>query len=342
QEPGFIRCAVSFAYEGATYRGAGSAGFAPNQIQPTVDHPDDFDSFWDAAKAELAKIPMDEIVTLQPELCTSEIDVYHVNLQNVKMPGSWRGNSRFYGMLSVPKAEGKYPAILAVPGAGIRPYGRDDRAANGVIVLRVGIHGIPVNRDPEVYQSLATGALAGYQNFNLNDPDGYYYKRVYLGCVRAIDYLFTLDKFDGETLAVNGGSQGGALSIVTAGLDDRVKYLAAYYPALSDLTGYVHGRSGGWPHMFDQDLDDATVKRWSKTVSYYDVVNFARRVEVPGWYSWGYNDNVCPPTSMHAAYNVIPGRKEWSPYYETEHWTFPEQREEGNAWLYSQLEVSDN
>ncbi len=342
KEPGFVRCAVTFEYAGETYRGAGSAGFAPGQIQPTVDHPEDFDEFWNNAKAELAEIPMDPIVTLQPDLCTAEIDVYHVNLQNVRMPGAWRGNSRFYGMLSVPKAPGKYPAILAVPGAGIRPYGRDDRAANGVIVFRVGIHGIPVNMDPEVYQSLATGALAGYQNFNLDDRDWYYYKRVYLGCVRAIDYIYSLEKFDGESLAVNGGSQGGALSIITAGLDDRVDYLAAYYPALSDLTGYAHGRSGGWPHMFRGDLDKTTLERWSKTIAYYDVVNFARRVEVPGWYSWGYNDNVCPPTSMHAAYNVIPGEKEWSPYYETEHWTFPEQREEGNGWLFSKLEITND
>jgi hypothetical protein len=49
---------------------------------------------------------------------------------------------------------------------------------------------------------------------------------------------------------VTVGSQGGALSIVTAALDSRVRGLAAYYPALSDVTGYLHNRAGGWPHMF--------------------------------------------------------------------------------------------
>jgi len=39
------------------------------------------------------------------------------------------------------------------------------------------------------------------------------------------------------------------------------------------------------------------------------VVNFARRVKVSGLYSWGFNDETCPPTAMYSAYNVIPGQK---------------------------------
>jgi cephalosporin-C deacetylase-like acetyl esterase len=70
--------------------------------------------------------------------------------------------------------------------------------------------------------------------------------------VRAVDYIFSLPEFDGSTIAVTGGSQGGALSIVTAGLDSRIKYLAAFYPAMCDFTGYLYGRAGGWPHMFNE------------------------------------------------------------------------------------------
>jgi cephalosporin-C deacetylase-like acetyl esterase len=242
-------------------------------------------------------------------------------------------------MLSVPKKPGKYPAILNVPGAGVRSYGRDDRAAVGVIVFKVGIHGVPVNLPEEVYQDLGAGALSGYQNFNLDDKDLYYYKRVYLGCVRAIDFIFSLPEFDGGTLAVTGGSQGGALSIITAGLDQRVKYLAAYYPALSDVTGYLQGRAGGWPHMF-ADYDQEKYPDWVETVGYYDVVNFAKKLTMPGWYSWGYNDHVCPPTSMYAAYNSITAAKELHPFLETEHWTFPEQREQGDQWLYQKLGIT--
>ncbi len=40
------------------------------------------------------------------------------------------------------------------------------------------------------------------------------------------------------------------MSIATAALDSRVKGLAASYPALADMTGYLKGRAGGWPHLF--------------------------------------------------------------------------------------------
>ena len=335
--PGFLRCEVWFDHDGITYHDWGTAGFNPDDIEPTVDLPTDFDDFWTQAKNELKEIPLDAKLTLVPELSTADINVYHVNLQNAIR--SWRGYSRFYGMLSMPKQPGKYPAILGVPGAGVRGYGRDDRAAKGVIVFKVGIHGIPVDLEPEVYQSLGSGALSGYATYNLDDKDQYYYKRVYLGCVRAIDFIYSLPEFDGETLAVTGGSQGGALSIVTAGLDSRVKYLAAYYPAMCDMTGYLQGRAGGWPHMFAQ-YDQKKHPDWTNTIGYYDVVNFARRVTAAGWYSWGYNDHVCPPTSMHAAYNSISAPKEFHPFLETEHWTFPEQRAQGDGWLFKKLGVS--
>jgi len=148
----------------------------------------------------------------------------------------------------------------------------------------------------------------------------------------------SLPQYDGANLAVAGGSQGGALSIVAAALDSRVKYLAAFYPALSDVTGYLNGRAGGWPHLFDKtNVAVHNTKEKKETVKYYDVVNFARLLKVPGWYSWGYNDETCPPTSMYAAYNVISAPKELYLALETGHWTYPEQRDKANAWLVSKL-----
>ena len=125
-------------------------------------------------------------------------------------------------MLAVPKKPGRYPAVLQVPGAGVRPYRADVvLAEKGVIVFTVGIHGIPVNLDSAVYRDLGAGALSRYFYFNLYSRDRFYYKRVYLGCIRAIDYLFTLNQFDKKNLGVYGGSQGGALSVVTTALDKR-------------------------------------------------------------------------------------------------------------------------
>lgn len=337
--PGFLRCIATVEKDGRTYRGVATAAFRPEAIQPTQTDPADFDAFWAEGKAALAKIPMDPVLLPLPEYGNSKADCYQLNLQSAGMSDA---PSRFYGILCEPKAPGRYPALLSVPGAGIRPYrGLAEMAARGVITLQVGIHGVPVILDPSVYTSLSAGALTNHNTFGLDSRDRYYYKRVYLGCVRANDFLVSHPKWDGENLVVTGGSQGGALSIVTAALDPRVKGLAAYYPALADLTGYLHNRAGGWPHMF-RDASGPRAHRTPeeiKTSQYYDVVNFARRVRVPGLYTWGFNDQTCPPTSMYSAYNVIPGRKELLLAPETGHNNVPEQVARVQDWLLRFMKV---
>lgn len=326
--PGFYRVRVWAVVNGKRYEGIATAGFEPEKIQPTMKDPEDFDSFWQKSIAEARKMDLDAKMTLMPDRCTSDVNVFHISFQNQS------AGSRIYGILAVPKKPGKYPAILRVPGAGIRPYSGDVRTASrGIITLDIGIHGIPVNLDPQVYADLGAGALSGYNSIKMNDRDTHYYKRVYLGCVRAVDFIWSLPEFNGD-VAVTGGSQGGALTIVTAALDKRVKYMAAIYPALCDHTGYVAKRAGGWPHYFrDRDPKPGELE----TLGYYDVVNFARRISIPGFYTWGYNDLTCPPTSMFSAYNVIAAPKELQVFQETGHWTFPEQNEIVTNWLVKQL-----
>jgi cephalosporin-C deacetylase len=265
-----------------------------------------------------------------------------VSLQNVGSDPA--GTSRFYGILAEPKGAGPFPAVMNPPGAGARPYrGMVDLAEKGFLTLQVGIHGIPVNLPTEVYDSLLFGPLAawgGYATFNLDDRDHYYYRRVYLGCLRANDFLAAHPKWDKKNLIVTGGSQGGALTITTAGLDPRVTALAPFYPALSDLTGYLVGRAGGWPHLFKDEKDGHRTPAKIKTAAYYDVVNFARRVKVPGLYSFGYNDEICPPTSMYAAYNAVTAPRKLLLALETGHFTTPEQNAAVDQFILEQAGVA--
>ena len=322
---GFLRCFVRVRYDGKNYEGLATAAFSPETIQPTTTLPTDFLSFWDNAKSELARIPLDARMTLLPERCTGKVNVYEVNIRSYQ-------NVRLYGILCVPKTPGKYPAILKVPGAGVRAYSGDVYAAeNDIITLEIGIHGISVTMKSDVYTDLGRQALNNYQLYNLDNKDRYYYKRVYMGCIRAVDFIFSLPEFDGSNIVVHGGSQGGALAIVTAALDSRITGLVAYYPALCDLTGYLNGRAGGWPHVFNDPTHNTPAK--IEALQYYDVVNFARHVKVPGFYSWGFNDVTCPPTSMYAAYNVIQAPRTLFLAEETGHWTYPEQMDKSVQWI---------
>lgn len=332
--PGFIRCIVKAEIAGKSYRGVATAGFAPEKIKPTQIEPPDFDAFWSAGKAELAKIPLEPRRQLIPEASTGTINVYHVSFRTWSLTSSGQYTGRVYGILCEPKAPGRYPAILRVPGAGVRPYsGARDLAERGAITLEIGIHGIPVTHPPEIYDQMRTGALDGYPVYNLDKKDRYYYRRVYLGCVRANDFLTSLENWDGRNLVVTGGSQGGQLTIVTAGLDPRVTAAAANFPAYCDVTGYLHGRAGGWPHMMRRAEDGHRTPEKLATTSYYDTVNFAKRVKAPIHVAFGYNDDVCPPTSMFSAYNVIAAPKELLLALQMAHPIIPEVDARVKAWV---------
>ena len=334
KEPGFLRCTVTAEFEGKKYTTWATAGFSPGQISPTVEQPAGFRSYWQQAVSENDKLPMDVKMTLLPERCTETVNVYHVSLQN------WKPGARLYGILCVPKKEGKYPAVLKVPGAGIRSYRGDvGFAEDGIISFEIGIHGISVIMEQQNYDDLLAGWNNHYWNNGLHDKDAYFYKRVYLGCVRANDFLTSLPQWDGTNLGVMGSSQGGALTLVTAGLDKRVTAAAPVHPAMCDMTGYLEGRAGGWPHYLADKTkwEKASHKDVLETISYYDAVNFARDIKIPVLFSFGYNDNVCPPTSVFAAYNVIEAPKETFLALETAHWVFPEQMGFQREWITRQL-----
>ncbi|MFV0346030.1 MAG: acetylxylan esterase [Bacteroidales bacterium] len=331
-KPGFLRLDVLAHVDGREYKGSANVSYAKELLQPISTMPADFESFWSNTIKEARKTELNATRTLLPERCTDKVNVYEVSFQNE------RWGSRIYGILTLPKEEGKYPALLRVPGAGVRPYHGDiETASRGAIVLEIGIHGIPVTMEQGVYDNLAHGALANYWNYGRNNRDESYYKRVFTGALRSVDYICSLPEYNGKALGVTGSSQGGALSIVTAALDDRITFLAAVHPAMCDHLAHTKGRAGGWPHWFYyfKNYTEAEME----TSRYYDVANFARNVKVQGWYSWGYNDNVCPPTSMHSAYNVITANKEFHPYLETGHFWYQEQWEEWCKWIWKQMGI---
>jgi cephalosporin-C deacetylase len=336
QQPGFLRLTARAMVEGATYSSLATAGFDPQGIEATTPMPADFDDFWSTSIADARRTPMDPRVTRLAGRSTPEVDVYHVSFQNHRV------GSRLYGVLSIPSRPGKFPAVLTVPGAGVRPYFPNvDMARRGVIHLAIGIHGIPVDRDSLLYNELRATALQSYNVAGVEDRDSYYYKRVYVGVVRAGDFLFSLPQFDGINYAVEGGSQGGGLSIVAGALDSRVKAIASSYAAMSDHFGYLSGRAGGWPHIFQDTTRVRALAEKKVTLQYYDVVNFARRLRVPGIYGWGYNDNTTPPTSVHASYNVITAPKQAIVVPETGHFRTAAQRSRMDEWLLERLGVTN-
>lgn len=330
--PGFYRLKVVAHVDGKDYEGLCTAAFSPEKIKPFAQEPKDFDDFWKKALDEARQIDLNPTKVLLSERCTKDVNVYEVSYHNN------RWGSKMYGILSIPVKPGKYPALLRVPGAGVRPYSGDTYTATGkCIVLEIGIHGVPVTMEQKVYDDLANAALNGYWDTNLENPDRNAYKRVVTGAVKGVDMIASLDEWDGKTVGVTGSSQGGFLSLAVAALDKRVTFLAAVHDAMCDYEAELHGVAGGWPHYFYHAKMNAITKARLEGARYYDGVNFARRITVPGWYSFGYNDEVVPPTSAYGLYNTIKAPKILSLYQMTGHFWYQEQWDEWQEFLTNHL-----
>lgn len=334
-KPGFYRVDVKTTIGGKEYKGACAAAFSPEQLKPTTVNPADFDQFWQNAISEARHTDLNPTKRLLPERCTKDVNVYEVSFQNV------RWGSRTYGILCEPVKPGKYPALLRVPGAGVRPYGGDIyTASKGAVTLEIGIHGIPVTMQQSVYDDLGQGALNGYWEFGMDNRDKSYYKHVVLGCIRALDYIEQYTPWNGKELGVTGSSQGGFLSLATAGLDRRITFYAPVHAALCDHTASLKGVACGWPHYFYWNKGKGMEKQ-IETSRYYDGVNFARRITnaQTGWFYFGYNDDVVPPTTAWATYNIVKGPKSITPYQQTAHFWYQEQWDEWENWLLTQMNI---
>ena len=337
-EPGFRDCRMTATVDGKIYKHHIKVGFSPEKIRPYTQIPAVFGDFWNKNKAELAKVPLIYTKELVKEYCTDQMDCYLVKLQVNE-----RGQA-IYGYLFYPKhaKEASCPVVLCPPGAGIKtikePLRHKYYAEHGCIRFEIEIHGLNPKMPTEDFKDISNafnGKENGYLNNGLDNRDNYYMKRVYMACIRSIYLLVSLPEWDGRNVVVQGGSQGGALALVAAGLDPRVTACIVNHPALSDMAGYMAGRAGGYPHFFRVAGMDTPDKL--NTMAYYDVVNFARSIKVPTRMTWGYNDDVCPPTTSYAVYNVLQCPKEALITPINEHWT-SEDTEYGHlTWMLNHL-----
>ena len=315
---------------GIRYQHHVKVGFSPEQLKPYTKNPHDFDNFWKANLDEARKTPLHVDCKKVDEYCTDETDMYLLKIR-------YDRRHSIYAYLSKPKKEGKYPVVLCPPGAGIKTIKEPMRnlhyAKNGFIRMEMEIHGLNPEMTDEQFKEITTAFdnENGYLTNGLDSKDNYYMKHVYVACVRAIDYLCSLPDWDGKNVFVQGGSQGGALSLMTAGLDSRVTACVANHPALSDMAGYLDNRAGGYPHF--NRLNHMLTPEKVETMAYYDVVNFARRITCPVYLTWGYNDNVCPPTTSYIVWNLITAPKESLITHVNEHWTTSETNYGQMLWL---------
>jgi cephalosporin-C deacetylase len=143
------------------------------------------------------------------------------------------------------------------------------------------------------------------------DPEQYYYRRLFTDAVRAVDLAATLPEVDPGRIVVAGASQGGGIAQAVAGLHDRVRAALIDVPF---LTGFRRATEITDSHPYQElSVFCATnrdrIEQVFRTLSYFDGVNLAARATAPALYSVGLMDDVCPPSTVYAAYNHYAGPK---------------------------------
>ncbi len=279
--------------------------------RPPRSEPGDFDAFWAATLAEARAYPLE--ATFAPV----DAGLRLIEVEDVTFRG-YAGQPIRGWFLRPRGADGPRPCVVEFIGyGGGRGHPHDWLlfAAAGYAHFVMDTRGQgSVWRRGDTADSEPDGGnpqLPGFMTRGVLSPQTYYYRRVFTDAVRAIEAARSHPAVDGTRVAVNGGSQGGGIALAVAGL---VGDLAA---ALIDVPFLCHFRRA--TTITDADPYGEIV-RFCKvhrdkvatvfnTLDTFDGVNFAARANAPALFSVGLMDDVCPPSTVFAAYNHYAGPK---------------------------------
>lgn len=330
-QPGFRDLRLTATVDGVKTTHHVKVGFAADRIKPATKEPTDFEQYWNKSVQQLRSQTLAVSSEAAPEYSTDKMTCQLLRLQVDRHHAA-------YAYLFIPRdaKPGSCPAVLCPPGAGIKtikePLRHRYYGEGGCIRMEMEIHGLDPRLSKTTFDDISRAFNPsndeGYLSFGLDNRDTYYMRHVYLALVRCLDHLTTLPEWDGRNLIVQGGSQGGALSIVAAALDERVTQCVVNHPALSDMAATG---TNGYPHF--KQLTDAE----RQTLAYYDVVNFARHLSAQVYMTWGYNDNTCPPTTSYAVWNTLTCPKESLITPVNEHWTSDATERAQYHWIMDHL-----
>ncbi|MRR19317.1 hypothetical protein EG827_03910 [bacterium] len=308
-EPGIYKATLSLESKMGNKKHNFNFGYEPEKIVSPADPQPDFDEFWQRAKAELATVdPQFKMIRID-SLCTEKHNVFLVEMRSL-------GNALIRGWYQVPSKPGRYPAIMQVQGYSSTIVPSYVNYGDDIIGFGLNIRGHGNSTDD------VNPGFPGYILTNLEDKEKYIYRGAYMDCVRAVDFLCSRPEVDASRIAVEGASQGGALTFATAALNnDRIAVCAPQVPFLSDFRDYF--KVATWPANEFIDLVENQKKlTWDQvfyTLSYFDIKNLAHLIRAPMIMGVGLMDEVCPPHINFAAYNLVTAEKKYIVYPEAGH-----------------------
>jgi cephalosporin-C deacetylase len=280
--------------------------------RPPRTEPEDFDTFWAGTLAEARRHPLDP--------CFVPYDAGLTTLEVFDVTFNGYGGQPIKGWLLLPRQRDGAPLPCVVEYIGYgggRGFAHDwllwASAGLAHLVMDTRGQGSSWQRGdtPDPEPAGTNAHFPGFMTRGVLDPAAYYYRRVFTDAVRAVEAARAHPAVDGARLAVTGGSQGGGITLAVAALDPSVRLAAPDVPflchyrratTLIDTAPYVEIARYCQTHR-------DKVETVFRTLSYFDGVNFAARAQATALFSVGLMDNICPPSTVFAAYNHYAGPK---------------------------------
>jgi cephalosporin-C deacetylase len=266
---------------------------------PTREEPADFDSFWKSSLDEARAFPLNATF--------EKVDYGLIAQETFDVTFSGFGGQPVKGWLILPtQRTGKLPCVVEYIGyGGGRSFPTDwllwasAGYAHFVMDTRGQGSSWSSGDTPDLYSDGGSPAVPGSMTHGIFDPKHYYYRRVFTDAVRAIDAARSHPEVDATQIAVTGISQGGGITIAVAGLVPDViaampdvPFLCHYRRATELVDTYPYKEIADFCHIHRDKVDTVF-----NTLSYFDGV-----------------DEICPPSTVYAAYNYWAGEKDIKVY----------------------------
>ncbi len=276
-----------------------------------LPEPDDFDAFWSETITETRNHDLG--VGVQPfPTPWKQYDTYDVTFNGF-------GGTPVKAWLTVPAGtSGPLPTVVQYHGySGGRafPHLMQLWASAGYAHLSMDTRGqgytqgglTPVTPDASVHAG--SSHSPGFMTVGLTDPATYYYRRVYTDAARMLEAAATLPQVDASKIIITGGSQGGGITLAASalaklvdvqlvGAAPDVPFLCAFPRALQITDAHPYGEITRYLAGWRDHVDTAY-----RTLSYFDGALLGQRASAPALFSVALMDQVCPPSTVWAAFN---------------------------------------